>query len=243
MPETPQPASNPPEDKAKQKGPRNVAHGDLDKAILEDIQLAAKVGKAAHQVAIAPKLADEGITAEEADGVVAEADALKKISGEVVGLKKSAVTATAREVVAHKAHLAALRQIQNLAKRKFPSDKTARANYGIGVPNFGDNRETLEALSTDILTRAATEGFPGNIQAKIAAATTTLGKWKTADEAQATASSAYSSKLEELKNRTADLNARRRNIQLAGENIAPVGSKGSATIRRALGLPADRALA
>ena len=41
----------------------------------------------------------------------------------------------------------------------------------------------------------------------------------------------------------ATLNARRRNLQLAGENIAPVGAKGSAPLRRALSLPLDRSLA
>ena len=236
------PDSTPPPPPAP-KSPRSVPHAALDTSILDDLKLAEKIAKAAQRPTLAPALAEEGIPATEATGLLTETTALKALSGEIISLRKAAMSFTAKEETARKAHLAALRQLQNLAKRTFPKDKNARAIYGIGESNFGDNRTTLEARTRAILARAPGDSLPGNPAPKIAAATATLTTWKEADDKQTTAQGAYSTSLDNLRTRTADLNSRRRNIQLAGDNIAPAGSKGSAPIRRALSLPLDKALA
>jgi hypothetical protein len=214
--------------------------GEIAKRHLDDIQLAHDVFNAASDPVHAPVLASEALDAP-AVAVVATltADA-RDLCGKVALAKKARLAATRGEDAASKALIAALRDVQKRAKRKFPKDKTRLATYAIGKNHLGSNRTGLEQDAENILKLAAEDALPGLTPAKLTAANAALAAWNLAHAKQAKATEDQGQFLADLATTMTTLNEARRNIQRAADTAWPHTTKAHASIRRSFKLPATK---
>lgn len=233
------PAPTPATAPAKPKQTR----GDTDKRILADIKFAEDVAEAAQDADHAPKLADEDLSATAASELLTLAGAARDLVGQAITAKKAKLAATQTEEKALNTLLAALRDFQQRAKRKFAKGDPKRAAYGIGQENFGRGREGLVQDAETILKLAAADALPGLKPEKLSAATAALAAWKQADLDQHKAEEAQAQLLDQLAAQVAELNAGRRDIQLAADTAWPHTDPANAPLRRAFKLPVNQPVA
>ena len=217
--------------------------GDLDKQLLADIQLGEDIAEAAVDPAHAPMLAEEDVDGAEVTNLTGLTTAARNLAAQAVAAKKSRLAATKAETAAQKKLLSALRDLQSRAKRKFAKDKIRQAAYGIGKKNFGKNRTEFEQDADNIVRLAGTDALPGLKPEKLAAATAALTAWKSADTAQAQANETQSKLLIDLQAKVTDLNAARRDIQLAANTAWPHDNQANTATRRAFKIPANKPMA
>ena len=233
----PTPTPTPPPAKAKQ------TRGDLDQKILADLKLAEDVAAAAKDADHAAKLADEGLPAPAAAGLLALAAAARDLAGKVVTAKQARLSVTQAEEAARDALLVLLRDFQQRAKRLFASGDPKRAAYGINKENFGRDREGLEQDAENIIKLATADALPGLKPEKLTAAAAALAAWKKADQDQHKAGENQGKLLGQLDAKMTDVNARRRDIQLAADTAWPPTDAASAPLRRAFKLPVNQPIA
>ena len=229
----------PPADAAKAKATR----GDVNQSILADIKLAEDVAAAAQDAGHAAKLAEEDLPATAATDLLALAKAARDLVGRVVTAKNDKLAATQAEAEALDTLMTALRDLQQRAKRKFDKGDPKLAAYCIGKTNFGRDRETLEQDAENIIKLATADALPGLKPDKLAAAGRRLTAWKKADKAQGKAGEDQGKALGELETKVADVNAKRRDIQLAADTAWPHTDKANTPVRRAFKLPANQPIA
>lgn len=229
----------PPTPPAKPKQTR----GDIDQNILADIKLAEDVVAAAQDADHAAKLADEGLAANAASELLTLAAAARDLAGQTVTAKKAKLAATQAEADALTTLLAGLRDFQQRAKRKFAKGDPKLAAYGIGKTNFGRDREGLEQDAENIIKLATADALPGLKPEKFTAATAALTAWKKGDQDQHKAEEDQGKLLGQLEAKVAELNAQRREIQLAADTAWPHTDGASAPFRRAFKLPVNQPVA
>ena len=191
----------------------------------------------------AAKLADEGLPATAAAGLLTLAGAARELAGKVVTAKQAKLSATQAEQDALDALLVLLRDFQQRAKRLFPTGDPKRAAYGINKDNFGRDREGLEQDADTIIKLATADALPGLKPEKLAAATAALAACKQADQDQQKAEENQGKLLGQLDAKMAEVNAQRRDIQLTADTAWPHTGDTSAPLRRACKLPVNQPIA
>ncbi len=172
-----------------------------------------------------------------------QAGAARELAGKVVTAKQAKLRATQAEQDALDALLVLLRDFQQRAKRLLPTGDPKRAAYGINKGNFGRDREGLEQDADTIIKLASADALPGLKPEKLAAATAALAAWKKADQDQHKAGENQGKLLGQLDAKMADVNARRRDIQLAADTAWPPTDDTSAPLRHAFKLPVNQPIA
>ena len=236
---TPTPTPAPPPDPK----PKRAAPGDVPQQTLADTKLAEDVAAAAHDADHKDKLAEEQLPATAATDLETLAGAARGLAGETVTAKKAKLTATQAEQKAHKPLMDALRDIQQRAKGKFPTGDPKRAAYCINKPNFGDDRKVFEQDAENIINLGAADALRALTSEKIAAARAALEIWKKADQAQHKAEEDQGKLLGQLDAKVADMNAKRREIQLTADTAWPHTDSANAPYRRAFKLPVNQPIA
>jgi hypothetical protein len=223
--------------------PKRQPPGDLDKELLADIKLGEDVAEAAQDPAHATELASkEQIDAATVGRLVTLTQDARDLAGRVVAAKKAFNAATQAEGDALKPLLAALRDIQQRAKNRF-SDQPKRAAYGINKPNFGRDRGSLEQDARNIIDLGEADGLRGLTTEKIAVARAALAAWKKADEDQASAARTQGELLIQFRAKVDEVNAARRELQLAADTCWPHTDPANAPVRRAFKIPANKPVA
>ena len=218
------------------KKPHHPA-GPLKQRSLDDIKRAEDVAEGALNAVWVAALADEGIAATAPGDLTQLCAAAQTLGGQLVTATQIKESATQTELGAFKPLMAALRGIQDRAKRKFAGDAANQKAYFIGLETFGDNRTTLEQDAQTIIDRATADNLPGMTPAKLADAATELGVWKTADTAQTAAVNVHATLLNQFETQVATINGARRDIQIAGNTAKPYTNPANAAARRLLKLP------
>jgi len=223
--------------------PKRAAPGDVSQQTLADLKLAEDVSAAARAADHKPKLDAEQLPATAATDLTALAKAARDLVGDIVKAKKAKLAATQAEQAVHKPLMDALRDIQQRAKGKFPTGDPKRAAYCINKPNFGDDRESLEQDAKNIIDSGEADALRALTPEKIAAARAALGAWVKADQAQHKAEEDQGKLLDQLDAKMVDVNAKRREIQLAADTAWPHTDTSSAPVRRAFKLPVNKPIA
>ncbi|MBI5386571.1 MAG: hypothetical protein HZA90_18020 [Verrucomicrobia bacterium] len=217
--------------------------GDIDQTILADIKLAEDVAAAAQDIDHKDKLAEEDLPPTAASELLTLAQAARERVGQVVTAKKAKLSSTQNEEKALNSLMAALRDLQQRAKRKFPKGDPKLAAYGIGKTNFGRDRESLEQDAENAIKLATADALPGVKPEKLTAAGAALAAWKQADKDQHKAKEAQGKLLDLLNAKVAELNTKRREIQLAADTAWPHTDKANVPVRRAFKLSATQPIA
>ena len=236
----PDPTPTPPVPPVK---PKRAATGDVPQQILADIKLAEDVAAAAHDADHQDKLEEEQLPDNAATDLETLAGAARELAGQIVTAKKAKLTATKDEQKAHKPLMDALRDIQQRAKGKFPTGDPKRAAYCINKPNFGDDRKALEQDAENIINLGTADALRALTPGKITAARAALETWKKADQAQHKAEEEQAKLMGQLDAKVADMNAKRREIQLAADTAWPHTDSANAPYRRAFKLPVNQPIA
>lgn len=219
---------------------KRATPGDIDKQLLANIKLGEDMVEVATDAAHAEALDAEEIDPAAVGDLPALAAHARELAAKIPPAKRTFNAATAAEKTAYDALMAALRDIQKRAKRKFEQDKTRQAAYSVGKNNFGKNRTTLEQDAETIFTLATADVLPGLPPAKLTTSRGKLAAWKQADETQAKAAEAQTKAIQALETAVQQINTHRREIQRCADLAWPHTDPASAPYRRAFQLPVNK---
>lgn len=213
----------------------------MDKDLLDDIQQAKDVLTAANDPVNGAILVKE-VDPADVTGLAASVKSTEEqLVPAVINAKKAALLPTQLEAALRDQLVAKLRWIQGQAERTFPNDKAKRATYLIGKPNFGRNREGLDADARAILALAKTDTLMGvDAATDLPPIQKLLDDWVAADKEQKTRQTAAGQAVQALRNAVATINAGRRDIQKGADNTFAYTDPANAPKRRAFKLSADR---
>ena len=170
MPDTPPTPPTPP---AKPKRTRSV----INQAWAAELTLAGELATVASQAEYSEPMADEEIDADWLTALRAKITAAQAVLNAATGGTADKTTATRDEEGLKKALLAALRQVQQRAKRKYKPENPQRQKYFINA-SIEDNRATLEEAVDNVLRTLATDTLPGLKPAHKTALTAALAPTK-----------------------------------------------------------------
>lgn len=211
--------------------------------MLADIKLGEDVTEAAQDPTHAADLAaKEQIDAATVGKLVTLTKDARTLAGQAVTAKKARNIATDTEEAALKTLMRSLRDIQQRAKGKF-TDKPKRATYCINKTNFGRDREGLEQDAKNIIDLGEADALRGLTAEKITGARAALTAWKDADQEQGKAEENQGKLLKQLGTKVDEVNAARREIQLAADTCWPHTDSANAPTRRAFKIPANKPIA
>lgn len=202
----------------------------------------------AEQVAATAALADyaEALAGEEIDAafvrdfraLIAAADALVGGAASKTADRK---VASQREEDAKDALLAELQKVQTRAKRKYKDvDDPMRGKYFIGE-RLG-NRAMIERVTRAVLGALGDDHLPGQKPERTAALATALDAYVKAQTGQTSDQAGAASDRAALEAKVKEVADLRREIQYAADLLWPADKKTHAGIRKAFGLPANKAL-
>lgn len=219
----------------------HAAAGDIQKGLLDNIQATRDVLTAAANPAFA-KIFDKEVKQSAVDAMATQVELIDDpLMPAVINTKKAVLAATQAEQALGDNLVAKLRWLQGQATRTFGSDKAKRAAYLIGKPNFGRNRETLDADARAILALAKADTLE-NVDpvADLPPIQQLLDKWVAADAEQKNRQAAAGAAVQALEGAVATLNAGRRDIQKGADNTFSYTVAANAPARRAFQLPANQ---
>ncbi len=214
--------------------------GDLDKKTLKAISLAESVAAAGlvddRLVMLAPYDVEEATLT----GIQTLSENTRAMGSEIIAAKEEKKRTTQKEKDAVEALIAALRGVQKAVKRKFPDDRLKWKAYRIGKSNFGTSRVELEQDATTILDFAAADELAGITPEKITEMRELLATWMAAEEKQTEAATAVTDLLKAYEKNVSQINASRRNVQLAADTVWPYTEDDNAGTRRSFKIPVAR---
>jgi len=239
MPDAPTPGAEPVPAPAPTSPTRSRSL--INQAFIDELTQAEQVAATATLAEYAGPLADEEIDAVFVTNFRAKVAAADALVGGAAGKTADRKVASQREEDAKEALLAELQKVQTRAKRKYKDmDDPMRGKYFIGE-RFG-NRAMIERVTRAVLGTLAEDRLPGQKPEGTAALAAALDAYvkaqtgQTSDQAGATSErAALEAKVKEV----ADL---RREIQYAADLLWPAEKKTHAGIRKAFGIPVNKAL-
>ena len=219
----------------------HAAAGDIQKALLDNIQATRDVLAATDNPAFA-KIFDKEVKQAKVAALATQVELIDDpLMPAVINTKKAVPSATQAEQQLRDDLVAKLRWLQGQATRTFGSDKAKRAAYLIGKPNFGRDRETLDADARAILALAKTDTLE-NVDATVdlPPIQELLDNWVKADAEQKKRQAAAGLAVQALTTAVNTLNVGRRDIQKGADNTFPHTVAANAPARRAFQLPVNR---
>jgi hypothetical protein len=241
MSETPTPGADPVTPPPPAPASPTRSRSLINQAFIDELTQAEQVAATAALPEYAPALADEEIDAAFVNDFRAKVAAADALVGGAAGKSADRKVASQREDEAKEALLAELQKVQTRAKRKYKDTADPmREKYFIGE-RLG-NRAMIERVTRAVLATVADDRLPGQKTegtAALAAALETYVKAQTGHTSDQAGATSERAALEAKVKEVADL---RREIQYAADLLWPADKKTHAGIRKAFGLPVNKAL-
>jgi hypothetical protein len=217
---------------------------DIDQSLLDELVKTGQILAVANKPAYLAKLTSEdgGLDAEFFTELATDVKTANETVGQATQNTTGKLGATSAETAAKKKLLAAIRSVQKRAKQKYErKNKTVLKDYYVG-DKIESSRQLLETAARGISDKLKTDTLPGITAAKKTALQSATVAYVDCQTDQSTAQSEATTIRQELKAAVDDIARRRRELQLAADDLWPHTTKTNAGIRAEFKLPPDKAL-